>query len=513
MPSKNRAAALLCLCFSTASLFSLGTADGKTEQRVRDPVWTLAITAFDTSALSPSNAALAQNIMRDLAENIGKVNYRPRVSEEYAYYEGFARRTDSAAAARALVDKRNERDQLVYRGDQGWKYRRNLKALDAEIEKLEEQYRKVQTAEITIEGEPEFALSRQNLDGLFPAPPAAGRESRFCGEQKLDALIVGTMSEYHDRIYVTQKLYILYVDSYVYEDSILFSSEDSTVAMEEFAAGTVLAITGLAPAELRISARPDDARIFIDRAYAGRGEISSPDYPPGTVTLEVFADNHESVTTELELNGGELTEVLVDLRPLETAPFNITVPGEDGAALYRGSLYMGQTPLTLDLPAGALEYVFAESPNGEEVKVIFPTLSPDALPAAIRTNRKGNLFAGLFPPKGGNLEGNSLSLLPGAPYDSKEGRVDKIRRGYYWAWGGVWVSAITAWMINGHYNAVVNAYNNSPNRTEEFYDRAMRLRNINYAGVGLVCAAVLVDIIQMVRYINTAGKDAPVFVD
>lgn len=514
MRSKTPAAVFLYFCFSASSLFSLGAGDGakEAEQQIRDPVWTLTITAFDTSALSPSNAALAQNIMRDLAGYIGKVSYRLRVSEEYAHHEGLARRTDLAAAALALVNKRNERDRLIYRGEQKWKYRRDVKAIEAEIKKLEEDYRTIQTAEILIETEPEFTLSTQNLEGLFPAPPAAGEEAQFCRNQKLDALIVGTMSEYHDRIYVTHKLYVAYLDSYVFQDSILFSSEGMTEAIEEFAGGITLAITGLDPADLRISTQPEEAQVFLDYAYAGRGEISSPGRSPGTVILEVFADNHEGVMAELDLKGGELAEVQVNLRPVETSALNITVPGAEEAAVYRGSLYMGQTPITVDLPAGVLEYVFVETPGAEEAKAIFLSPSPDALPPAIRTGRKGGLFAGFFP-SGASLDGNNLSLVTGLPYDPKEGRVDKTRRGSYWAWGGVWVSAISAWLINGHYNSVVNAYNNNPNRTEEFYNKAVQLRTIDYVGVGLVCTAVVLDIIQMIRYINTAGKDAPVFVD
>ncbi|MDR2178464.1 MAG: hypothetical protein LBP20_10565 [Treponema sp.] len=500
------------LCCSAAPLFSLGAGDDgeKTDPQIRDPVWTLAITAFDTSALSSSNAALAQNIMRDLAENIGKVNYRLRVSEEYAHHEGLARRAGLAAAAQALTGKRNERDQLIYQGEQNWKYRKQVKALEAEIEKLEESYREMRTAEIRVEEEPEFTLSSQNIGGLFPAPPAAGEEKRFCENQKLDALITGAMSEYHGRIYVTQKLYVRYAGSYVYEDSILFSSEDAPEAIAEFAGGITQVIAGMPPAELKIGVRPETAQMFLDRAYAGRGEISRSGHPPGTVVLEVFADGHESLTTELELKSGELTEIQVDLRPVETSAINITVPGKEGAAVYRGSLYVGRTPLTVDFPSGGFEYVFVESPDGETAKTIFP--APDVLPPAIRTGRKPGLAAGVSPPRS-DLEGNNLSLITSVPYDTKEGRVDKARRGSYWAWGGLWASAIAAWMINGHYNAVVNAYNNNPVRTEDFYNRAKKLEGWNYLGIGLVSAAVLIDIIQVLRYINTAGKDAPVFVE
>jgi hypothetical protein len=514
MRSKIRIPALLCFYLSAASLFPRGAGDsGKgAEQQIYDPLWTLAITAFDTSALSPSYEALARDIMRDLTGNIGKVSSRLRVSEEYAYHEAIAIRTELAAAAQALVSKRNERDRLLYRGEPEWRYRRSLKTVDAEIIKLEEDYHRVQNSPIYIEHEPDFTLSRQNLEGLFPAPPEAGREGQTCRDQKWDALLVGSMSEYHGRIFVTHKLYVLYVDSYIFEDSILFSSEDSTEAMEEFAAGITMSLTGVPSAELRIAARPADAQIFLDGAYAGRGEIYLPDRPPGNLNLEIYADNHKSVATELELKGGELTEITVDLQPVEMSEINITVPDSPGTAVYQGSLFRGTAPVTLSLPGSSLEYIFVESPGGTETKVVFPSPSPDALPPPIRTNRGRGFFANLFPPKS-SLEGNNLNLVTAPPYDPKEGHVDKIRRGYYWSWGGVWVSAITAWMINGYANSVINAYNNSPVPTFEMYEHAKQARDLNYVGIGLVSAAVLVDIIQMVRYIRTAGKDAPVFVD
>ncbi|MDR1025009.1 MAG: PEGA domain-containing protein [Treponema sp.] len=514
MRSKSLVLALLCFCFSAASLFPRGAGDGGdgAEQQIYDPLWTLAITAFDTSALSPSNEALARDIMRDLTGNIGKVSSRLRVSEEYAYHEAIAVRTELAAAARNLVNKRNERDRLLYRGEPEWRYRRSLKTVDAEIKKLEEDYDRVQNSQVRIENEPDFTLSRQNLEGFFPTPPEEGREGQTCRDQKWDALLVGSMSEYHGRIFVTHKLYVLYVDSYIFEDSILFSSEDSTQAIEEFAAGITRAITGVPPAELRIAARPEDAQIFLDGAYAGRGEIYLPDRPPGNLSLEIYAENHTSVATELELRGGELTELTVDLQPVEMSEINITVPNSPGAAVYQGSLFRGTAPVTLSFPGGSLEYVFVKSPDGAETKAVFLSPSPGALPPPIRANRGRGFFANLFPQKS-SLEGNNLNLITVPAYDPKEGRVDKIRRGYYWSWGGVWVSAVAAWMLNGYANSIVNAYNNTPTPTIELYDRAKEARNLNYVGIGLVSAAVLVDVIQMVRYIRTAGKDAPVFVD
>jgi hypothetical protein len=484
---------------------------------IQNPQWTLTVTAFDSSALSASQSALVEITMRRLVENIGKVNYRERVSREYTYYHTLARSRDLSAAALALSNKRNERDQLLYAGNPGWRYRRDLKAIDKELEKLEEEYRRAQAVPTVVEREPVFTLAPQNLEGLYPPAPKEGEEHKFCKAQNSDAFITGTISEYHGRIFITQKLYVLYQNAYVYRDSIIFSPDDSEQAMAEFAAGVSSAIAGVPLAELKISLRPDHALALLDQRYAGRGEVRISGQPPGTFTLELFAEGHESVSTELELKGGDSLEVAVELQPLDHAPVIITATGKEGSSVYHGSLYMGETPLSLELPQDQLEYVTVESPDGQEAEAVFLTPSPDVLPPAIRTPGRPEFLArilpaALFPPKS-RLEGNELSLRTMPPYDPAEKRVDKTRRQYYWAWGGTWITAIAGWMINGYAKSIIDSYNASQNPTMNMYETAMLYQNLNYAGVGLVGAAVLLEAIQMGRYIYTAGRDAPVYVD
>jgi hypothetical protein len=491
--------------FASAALLFPG---GKTEEplpEVHDPLWTLAVTAFDTSSLSPSRAALAETVMREFVGNIEKISYRVRVAEEYAYYESAVRTRELAAAATTLANKRNERDQLLYRGDADWRYRKNLKTLDADIKKLEESYRKALEAQRVIAREPAFTLSRENLEGRFSPPPKEGEENRFCKSQNADALIIGYMSEYHDRLYVTHKLYVRYTNSYIYEDSIIFSPEDLGIALDEFAGRLTSVVSGLPPARLRVSAQPENTLVLLNHSYVGHGDIPETEYPPGKVSLEVSADNYESAAAELNLSSGDLIDVIVNLRPLELLPLSVTLPLKEEAAIYLDSLYVGRSPLTLSLPPGQLTYLFAEALDGQDVDVVFPAPSSNVLPPAIRSSRSSLLR--------NNLQGNELSLFTSTPYDPDAQRVDKARRRYYWAWGGTWVAAITAWMINGYSNSVVDSYNSSSSPTQERYDSAKRAQVLNWVGMGLVGAAIVVEVIQLVRYIKTSGEDAPAYVN
>jgi hypothetical protein len=505
------AALLLLLVFvSAAPLFSWGAKE-EAAPEFQDTTWTLMVTAFDTSALGEVNSALGETILWDLAKNIGKVNYRLRVSDDYVYYKSLALRKNLSTAARTLTNKRNERDQLIYRGDPEWKYRRALEGLDTEIKKLEADYRQVLAAEILIDREPVFMLAAENMENLFPNPPGEGGEYRFCKTQGADAVITGSMVEYYGRIIVTQNLYVLYTNSYIYRDSIIFSPEDSEEAMSEFADGITRTIAGLPPAELRVSTMPENALVLLDQGYGGRGTLEQ-NLSPGKVRVEVFADNYENADIELELEAGEQTELALELKPVDQSLLMVDVPGKEGASVYLGSLYMGGTPLALHLPGDQLEYVFVESPDGEEAEAIFLSPPPQYLPPAVISPRKPRLLAGLFGPKS-DLEGNELKLRTAPPYDPEARRVDKTRRWYYWAWGGTWVSAMGAWMLNGYANSIIDSYRRSSPQTQEMYQQAQQAQIFNYAGIGLVSAAVLVEIIQMARYITTAGKDAPPYVD
>jgi hypothetical protein len=504
-------AALFFLFFIPAALLFPGGAKEEAAAEFQDTTWTLVVAAFDTSALGEANSALGETILWDLTKNIGKVNYRLRVADDYVYYKSLALRKNLSTAAQALANKRNERDQLLYRGDPEWRYRKALKGIDTEIEKLEADYRKVLAADVLIDREPVFMLAKENMENLFPQPPKEGEEYRFCRAQGADAVITGTMVEYYGRIIVTQNLYVRYTDSYIYRDSIIFSPEDSEAAMEEFADGITRTIGGLPPAELRVAAMPENALVLLDQGYGGRGTLEQS-LSPGKVRVEAFADDHESADIELELEGGEQTELVLELKPVERSQLTVDVPGKEGVAVYLGSLYIGSTPLALHLPENRLEYVFVESPDGEEAAAIFLSPPPQYLPPPVISPQKPRLLAGFFGPKS-DLEGNRLNLRTAPPYDPEARRVDKTRSWYYWAWAGTWVSAMGAWMLNGYANSIIDSYRRSSPRTTAMYEKAEQAQIFNYAGIGLVSAAVLVEIIQMARYITTAGKDAPPYVD
>jgi hypothetical protein len=115
------------------------------------------------------------------------------------------------------------------------------------------------------------------------------------------------------------------------------------------------------------------------------------------------------------------------------------------------------------------------------------------------------------PAKKSTLEGNNdLRLQTWIPPVPGQKRGAKVRRQYYWSWGGTWITGIAAWLLYGFYTSSVNANNYSVQngKGNGMYDDAKRYGTAFYVSLGVVGAAVIVEAVQMARYIHTAGEDA-----
>ena len=167
------AAALFLAC--ALPLFGKGKAEDAPAEPL-NPTWTLSITAFDVSALNPAQRVVGDVLIRGLAGSLASLHHRVRVSEEYSYYKDAAYLRGLEDAGKKLAAKRTERDLLLYRGYPGWRYRSEVKTLDAAIQTLEEDYTRAEEALLHIALEPEFLLTEENARGTFPPPPAAGTE-------------------------------------------------------------------------------------------------------------------------------------------------------------------------------------------------------------------------------------------------------------------------------------------------------------------------------------------------
>jgi hypothetical protein len=345
--------------------------------------------------------------------------------------------------------------------------------------KLEESLALIEAEKPLIEKEPVFGVTAGNKSGTFPAPPKKGTERRFCQNQKADAFLTGEIWEYHGRYYIHIMLFTLYTNSWIYEDDVIFSLEDSEGAVEEIAARLTAVLSGNKPAVVTVKAEPGDSQILINQNYAGRGTVEAREHPPGKVIIAVASEGFSSDRIEAELAAGEHTELTVTLTPLHFADVNIDAQAAAGARVYSGALYVGQAPLTLRLPLNQLEYINIEG-RREMADAVF--ITPD-LPT--------DVF--------------NISLKMKIPPAGKK-RVNKARSWYYWAWGSGWISGIAAWVIGGMYNSQSFAARQygDPDLTAS----AARM-NVVKTGAMITFGAIAgYSVFQLSRYLYTSAEKA-----
>ena len=473
---------MLILFFSFSSLLY---ARGRTEEadiKTQNDEWILCITNLDATALTAERRTVTDVILRKLVENINAINYRTRISSEYVYYEEAAWANRRSTAARALAAKQNERSLLIYRGEPDWRYRANLSRLEADIIKLYAELEEIENNAPLVNKEPVFYLTSGNLSFQFPEAPVPGNEYRFCTSQRADAALIGTISDYHGRFIVTLRLYTIYTRSFVWEERIIFSHEDMESALEEFSRKLIIVLSGNNPGAVAVTAEPEETLVLINRAFVGRGTTDILEFPPGRITVTASAPDFESITFETDIISGELSQIKINLNPVEYVDVEIAGNhrGRSGN-VYHGAMYVGEAPLTLRLPLNYLELLEMETESGDTGRIVFYTPDTDEISSSvnIRTIRQ-----------------------------SRQGSVDRARNLYYWAWGGTWISGIAAWVSFNTYNNMANAFLQGGSTNATLYNDANRMYNI-YMGTFIALGAfVVLDLILMTRYIYIANRDS-----
>jgi hypothetical protein len=187
----------------------------------------------------------------------------------------------------------------------------------------------------------------------------------------------------------------------------------------------------------------------------------------------------------IELNSGEIAELYINLSPEALTHLTIDVPGKEGTRLYRGALYMGDTPLSLSLAPGG-DYIYLETPDGEVASVVVEMDQP-----LEETEERLNLKTVLPPPEG-------------------EDRINRDRRKLYGAYGRAWIALPLAFLLSGITDSLIQNYNY---RYEPaLYDKALTGYYLRLGGWALVGLAAGEYIFRIYRYLKTTGEKAPLSV-
>ena len=163
------------------------------------------------------------------------------------------------------------------------------------------------------------------------------------------------------------------------------------------------------------------------------------------------------------------------LPPLPLANLAVVTETEEGAAVYRGARYIGQTPLALETPRDRWVQLMAE--GGE--------------------NRTAStaLIAGDEP--------ITFKLMP----PIEDGAVDKARRGFYGAWGRFWIAVPLYLVINSMSGNYSSALNSALYPTKKDTERADYYR-IAAIGAGVAAIGFGAEFVgRLVYYVIMSNRD------
>jgi hypothetical protein len=450
-----------------------GGAPETAEEEILYDTWKLCITQLDTSALPLQSKMMGNIITRSMVDQLSSLNARVRPPEEISRYTEYAWTQGRLEAGQKLKSKRDERDALLFKGETNWTYKNKIKKIDEEIKTLEEEYTLQEAVFPLIAEYPSFSLTEQNIEGTYPPVPESGMEYAFCKEQNVDGFLSGIVTEYYGRIYVSIKLYTLYTQSFIYEDYALFSVEDQQVILSETFTRLKAVLSGIEPASILVKAEPEEAFILINETYAGQGNSGEKTQSPGTTQIEVFADEYEMEDIEIDLFTGEFAEVFINLKPIAYQAFNIDTSNGLPASVYRGSTFVGMTPLSLTMQPNQYEHFILENDQEETAEFVYGGVSSSAV----------------------------IRLALNEPNPKT---VEDYRKGFYGAYGRFWISLPIAFLMYGVATSAVSASNYSGN--PDMRNNAEWSRGIFYGSAAVAGGFFLESLIRMGFYLYQSNK-------
>jgi hypothetical protein len=464
-------------------LFAFGRRQAEEEIKPLNPEWVLCITAIDTSGMPPAWEAVGDTITRTLASTLRGLEFRLRGEEEITHYHDRAWARAHTVAAEALAKRRNQRDLLIFRGDPSWRHERDIRTAEEEILKLEEELENLHYDFPDVERKPAFKLTQRNINGVFPPPPKSGMETRFLTEQNADAFLSGRLSEFHGRLFLEIELFTRFTGSYSYEDFVMFSFEDFDTALDEIGNRLAVELSGDAPSKIIVHASPPEAIVSINGIFTGTGAITQIRFP-GEMEISVRANNFIPVSFPLTVEAGELAEISISLTPMGISSLDVDVSGSPNSAVYHGSLFVGESPLSLTLPSDAFSYISVETPEGEIGSFVFRDNN---------ITQSNNQFVRL------NGDRGMADIITAFPASEEEKQVQRARNNFYRAYGAFWIVMPVSFLAAGMAGNYLTSHNP---------DTVAQANTIINGAWGLGGAVLGATIFQIFRYIRASGRES-----
>jgi len=370
-----------------------------------EPYWTVGVATFSGKGLSPENRYLVHSLPLGLRERLVSIGRHFFVEGERRGYQEAVIRRASRRQGQQLEALRRERDELFFQEQDEQALAQKQKALDGRIRQAVEALTLLQSLDPAGIRFPEKKEIRFATGGreevLLPAPAhSALREARSAA---VNLLVWGGLEEVQGYLYLEVRAVDAALQQEVFSFRDAATREELPAVLEPALAALERLLWGRDWASVAVQASPPEARIFLDGALLGTGQARLDFVGPGDKELRVELEGYESSTRQVTVQPYSLAEfdVVLEKRSGELIAISSDPPG---AALYRGSTWLGITPVEVDRPDSLSRFLlrsegFLDQPLylGPQTRPAFSSpLLPADLDPALRQKQDRNRFYTAF---------------------------------------------------------------------------------------------------------------------
>jgi hypothetical protein len=361
--------------------------------------WSVGVSAFEAVNLSPENSYLTRSFPLLLRERLEAIpEHYFSVNEIQAYREEIVHQ-ERQRLIRAVRADRRARDDLFFDsgspGDEAGEYDQRIDDYLAAIGRLEQldregiEFPRSKPLRFVSGAEGELVFDR---DILSPY--------QLARQQELDALLWGRFEEVQGFLYfeVTMIHAVLGETMFTYSDA--GTAVELYDLFDELIAGLATVLWGRDWSSLTVQTVPPGASVWLDDQFRGRTPLSLPYLEPGGRELRLQVSGYRPVLRMIDLFPYAEEVQTVTLTPQPREEF-VLDSNPSGAAVYRGSEWLGTTPLGVEKPeelsrlllrrGGYLDFPLYTPPAVEES--VSAELKPESFdPGELQRRRRDELY-------------------------------------------------------------------------------------------------------------------------
>jgi hypothetical protein len=366
------------------------------------PYWSLGFAAFEGKNLSPENLYLTRSFPLLLRERLEGIPEHYFSEAELRAYRRKIIQTERQRLVNMVASDRRARDELLFTTTSAEKkaaeYEQRIASNLEAIQSLGE----LDPESIDVPRSKSIRFV-SGADGELVFDKEVLSPFQLAKQQDLDALIWGRLEEVQGFLYFEVSVFHAVLEETVYTYSDAAAVVELYDQFDELTMELATVLWGRDWSSLTVQTEPPGASVWIDDVFQGRTPLSIPYLLPGGKQMRLESFGYETVSRRIELSPYVEQVQSITLVPQARPTFTLS-SDPAGASVYRGSEWLGTTPLSVPEPEelsrfllrreGFLDYPLYVDPAVQQ-PVTVELVPEDFDPRALQDSRRRQMYRAL----------------------------------------------------------------------------------------------------------------------